>query len=59
MAKSRFLSDSEPIRKMKPQKKEKYKIKPNEVMSEMEEDEYREFGYLFDDYHLHRTENEE
>lgn len=58
MAKSRFLSESEPIRKMKPQKKEKYRIRTTEVINEMEEDEYNEFGYLFDDLHLHRTENE-
>jgi hypothetical protein len=49
MAKSRyFQADSEPIRKMKPVKKEKYKIKTNEVLSDMEEEEYEEFGFLFD-----------
>lgn len=52
MVKSRnFQADSEPIRKMKPQKKEKYRIRTTEVLNELEEDLMDDFKYLeiFDD----------
>ena len=50
MAKNRNFQawENEPTKKMKPVKKEKYKLNPNQALSDLEDDE-EDYSYLFED----------